>query len=92
MIRLRQFAASALAGAIRTGPLCDEKVTLAWHLAVGPAVAKATTVRLDDAGVLHVMAADRHWYREVRRSTAFIHSRLEAFLGAGVVARISAIP
>lgn len=42
---------AVLAEVIRKGPMCDEKVTLAWRLAVGPQIAKVTTVRLvpDDA-------------------------------------------
>ena len=35
-----------VAEVIRKAPLTEEKVEFAWGLAVGPAVAKATSVRL----------------------------------------------
>lgn len=77
-----------LADVIRKAPLCPEKVTFAWHSAVGPAVARATTVRLDEAGVLHVVASDPQWGREVKRSSRLIMSRLAALLGPGVAKSI----
>jgi predicted nucleic acid-binding Zn ribbon protein len=89
---LNGFAAAAVMRAIRPAPLCDEKVGFAWRVAVGPALAKATTVRLDADGVLHVRAADPHWLPEVRRSAAVIQSRLEAALGADLVKRIKVSP
>ena len=79
-----------LAEVIRKAPLCPEKVEFAWRAAVGSAVDRVTTVRLDDSGVLHVKAADAHWTREVKRSSRLILKRLEGLLGAGVVKKLSA--
>ena len=45
---------AVVAEVIRKAPLTDEKVAFAWRLAVGPAIAKATTVRLAADGTLYV--------------------------------------
>ena len=79
-----------LAEVIRKAPLTPEKVDFAWRHAVGPALERTTSVRLDDHGVLHVTAADAHGAREVRRATPLIIKRLETMLGAGTIQRIKA--
>lgn len=88
MIRVDRLIAAALADVVRKAPLCPEKVDFAWQSAVGPALQRVTTVRLDDHGVLHVSAANAHWEREVKRSSRLIIARLETLLGAGTVKRI----
>jgi predicted nucleic acid-binding Zn ribbon protein len=88
MIRADRLIPAVLADIVRKAPLCAEKVDFAWRAAVGPAVQRVTTVRLDEQGVLHVTAADAHWGREVKRSSRLILSRLETMLGAGTVKRI----
>ena len=55
---------------------------------MGPSVARATRVRLDDAGVLHVMATDAQWAREVKRSSHLILVRLGSLLGPDVAKKI----
>lgn len=77
-----------LAEVVRKAPLCAEKVEFAWRSAVGPALDRVTTVRLDDRGVLHVSAPDAHWAREVKRSSKLIKARLEGMLGPDIVKRI----
>ncbi|HXG88983.1 MAG TPA: DciA family protein [Vicinamibacterales bacterium] len=89
MIRADRVIPVVLAEVISKAPLCDEKVDFAWRASVGAAVVKMTTVKLDDAGVLHVDAADAHWAREVRRSARLILARLEPLLGHGTVKRIT---
>ena len=84
MISVQSLVPAGLAEALRKAPLCDEKVALAWRMAVGPAVNHASTVALKD-GVLTVSVTRPEWQREIRRSSALIRSRLETFLGAGVV-------
>jgi hypothetical protein len=65
--------ASAVPGAItallRGLPLSPGKVEFAWAAAVGPALPRVTTVRLEGQ-VLIVDAASQQWAREVARSTA----------------------
>ncbi len=88
MIRAQHLIPAVVAEVIRKAPLTPEKVSFAWGAAVGPGLQRATSVRLDDEGVLHVTAADRHWAKEVKRSSKLILARLTALLGAGVVKRM----
>ena len=90
MIRADRLIPAVLAEVIRKAPLCPEKVEFAWRAAVGSGMDRVTTVRLDDAGLLHVNAADAHWAREVKRSSRLILKRLEGLLGAGVVKKLKA--
>jgi predicted nucleic acid-binding Zn ribbon protein len=88
VIRADRLIPAVLAEVIRKAPLCPEKVEFAWRAAVGSALDRVTTVRLDDEGVLHVKAADAHWAREVKRSSRLILKRLEGLLGAGVAKKL----
>jgi hypothetical protein len=63
------------------------KVDFAWKAAVGGAMQRVTTVRLE-AGVLIVNAANIHWAREIERARHTILSRLQTLLGRDVVARV----
>ena len=90
MIRAGQVIPAVLAEVIRKAPLTPEKVDFAWKHAVGPALERTTSVRLDEQGVLHVTTADAHWAREVRRSSPLILKRLETMLGASTVQKIKA--
>jgi hypothetical protein len=78
---------AVLAEVIRKAPLCDEIVAFAWRDAVGEALTRVTTVRLDKTGVLHV-AAEGKWGREIRRLSPIILLRLERLLGPGTVKAI----
>ena len=80
---------AVLAEVIRKAPLTDEKVAFAWRLAVGPAVDKATTVRLSSNGTLHVSAESPAWTDAVRKSAGLIRSRLAHFLGEHAVSQIT---
>jgi len=77
----------AIAALLRDAPLSAGKVTFAWSAAVGPALQRATAVRLED-GVLLVDAASREWAREVSRSTYIILRRLQQLLGDQTVTQI----
>jgi hypothetical protein len=90
MIRVDRVIPDVLAEVIRKAPLCPEKVEFAWREAVGPAVARASTVRHDDCGVLHV-TADAAWIAEIRRSSRLILGRLARLLGSGVVTSIATV-
>lgn len=73
---------------IRKAPLTDEKVAFAWRLAVGPALGKATTVRLASDGTLYVTAESQAWNDSIRASVGLIRSRLAHFLGETAIKRI----
>ena len=83
---------SALPGALsellKDTPLSPGKVSFAWRAAVGAALERETSVRLE-AGTLIVDAASAQWAKEVRRSSSMILARLQTLLGAGAVTTIS---
>lgn len=88
MIPIQNFAAGVLAEIVRRQPASKERTAFAWQLAVGPALARATTVELV-GGVLTVRAHDRRWISEIRRASDTILARMQHLLGADAVTRIS---
>lgn len=88
MLPLARMVPAALAQLLRTTPMSDGKVEFAWRTVVGPAVGRATQVRLE-RGVLIVETTSAQWAREVRRSSAMILRRLQDFLGKETVTSIS---
>ena len=74
----------AITELLRTAPLSDGKVTFAWNAAVGPAVERVTSVKLE-RGVLIVETQSAQWQREIERSSAVILRRLQTLLGADTV-------
>jgi predicted nucleic acid-binding Zn ribbon protein len=87
MIPIQQFASGVVAEIIRRQPASKERTGFAWQLAVGPALARVTTVELAD-GVLTVRAHDPRWMREIRRATDTILARMQHLLGQDALARI----
>jgi hypothetical protein len=89
VIRADRVIPAVLAQVLRDAPLCPEKVEFAWRSAVGAAVSRVTTVRLDGNGVLHVTASDAQWGREVARSSRLILSRMTTLLGTGIIKKLA---
>jgi hypothetical protein len=87
MIPLQHFATGVLAEVIRRQPSSPARTAFAWQVAVGPALARATTVELSN-GVLTVRPRDPRWGSEIERATDTILARLQHLLGASAVARI----
>jgi predicted nucleic acid-binding Zn ribbon protein len=85
VIRASQVIPAVVEEVVRKAPLTPEKVAFAWRMAVGPAVGKATSVRLGDNGLLYVTCESASWAAAVKRSTPLIHQRLDALLGAEAV-------
>ena len=85
---LQQSLPTVLADILRRAPLSPEKVVFAWRAAVGPAIARVSTVRLSQEGVIEVQCADDHWRREIRRSVPMITTRLVTLLGADVIRQV----
>jgi len=77
----------ALAEILRAAPLSDGKVSFAWRTAVGPALERATAVKLVQH-VLIVETASPQWSHEIMRSSPLILRRLQNLLGAAVVEKI----
>ena len=84
MIPIQQFSSGVLAEIIRRQPPSRERTAFAWQIAVGPAVARTTTVDLVN-GVLNVRTRNADWEREVSRATATILARMQHLLGARTV-------
>jgi predicted nucleic acid-binding Zn ribbon protein len=84
MESIHQFAPGVLAELIRRQPASPERTRFAWQLAVGPALARATTVDLRD-GVLFVTARDERWRGEIARAQDAILAKLQHLLGADTV-------
>lgn len=51
-------------------------------------MARVSTVRLSQEGVIEVQCADDHWRREIRRSASMIAARLVPLLGAEVIKQV----
>ena len=88
MIAAQHCVTSALQALLRDQPLSKGKVSLAWSAAVGRTIDRVTGVSLGPDGTLKVRADDRHWAREVHRSTALIATRVNRLLGEGIVKHI----
>jgi hypothetical protein len=65
-------------------PPSAAKLTFAWQMAVGPALARVTAVERDGT-TLRVRTSDARWSRELERSQGVILARLASLLGAGAV-------
>ena len=88
MRSIQTFAGGVLADIVRRQPPSPARTSFAWQLAVGPALARVTSVELDGA-TLQVSAADPRWLNEIRRAREVILPKLQHLLGPGAVTRIS---
>jgi hypothetical protein len=84
---LTQALPGALAALLRDVPISIGKVDFAWKAAVGTAVERVTSVRLENR-VLIVEVPDLNWAREIARSTPVILARLQTLLGGDSVSEI----
>jgi hypothetical protein len=84
---LSQALSGALAELLRDVPTCDGKVDVAWKAAVGSAVERVSSVRLDH-GILFVDVPDSNWDREIARSAPVILARMRALLGRDAVSAL----
>ncbi len=76
---------------LRQGEMSQGKLDFAWRTAVGPAIERASSVRLAANGTVEVCAADVAWRRELRHSQPMILRRLQDLLGAEVVRAIRVV-
>ncbi len=91
MIRVHDCTTRVVADILRRQPLSRHKVDFAWRVAVGPGLARATSVTLLADGTLEVQPTTPHWRREVDRCRGLIKTRLDALLGRDVVRVISVL-
>lgn len=73
-----------LAELLRDTPLSQGKVDFAWKAAVGPAMGRGTTARLE-GHVLTIDAPTPAWAHEIRRSSQIIMGRMQTLLGEGII-------
>ena len=87
---IQNLATGVLAEIVRRQPDSRERTTFAWQVAVGPALARTTTVELS-AKVLTVRARDPRWTREVSRAADTILRRMQHLLGPDAIMRLNVI-
>src|SRR3954470_13448062 len=81
MIPVQHFSSNVLAEIVRRQPASKERTTFAWQLAVGPALARVTTVELD-TGFLTVRGTDVRWVLEIERARVAVLQKMQHLLGA----------
>ena len=87
MIPIQNFSSGVLAGIIRRQPASKERTSFAWQLAVGPALARMTTVELK-GDVLEVRGKDLRWVREIERGRPAVLAKMQHLLGPAEVRAI----
>lgn len=87
MLPLQQFTGTVLAEILRRQPASKEKTAFAWRLAVGPALARVSTVETHDRTLI-VRTLDPRWTRELERASGTILLRLQHLLGREAIERI----
>jgi predicted nucleic acid-binding Zn ribbon protein len=87
MLPIHHVIPRAVAELLRGAPLSPGKVDFAWKAAVGAAMQRVTSVRLE-GGVLLVDAQGPQWTREVARSSRVILKRMQALLGDEVIREV----
>ena len=84
MQAFQSFAPAVLAAIIRRHPASKERTEFAWAVAVGPALARVTTIELRNHNII-VCARDVQWARELERARDTILPRLQMLLGRDTV-------
>ena len=84
MQAFQSFAPAVLAEVIRRQPASKARTDFAWAVAVGPALARVTTVELRNNNMI-VCARDAQWARELERARDTILPRLQMLLGRDTV-------
>ncbi len=83
MVPLQKFVKDVLAEAIRRQPPSPARTSFAWQVAVGPTLARVTTVELVKETLI-VCARDPQWAVEITRASALILARMQELLGREV--------
>ena len=91
MVPVQSILSTTLLEIVRRQPASKERNTFAWQIAVGPALARVTTVELS-GGVLSVRAVDRRWALEIERARAAVLEKMQHLLGPAEVKRLKIVP
>lgn len=89
MKSIQTFAGGVLGQILLRQPPSPARTAFAWQLAVGPALARATSVEMDGT-TLRVRSADPRWLEEIERARPVIVVKLQQLLGPDTVTRITA--
>ena len=84
---IQTFAAGVIAQIVRRQPCSPARTAFAWELAVGPSLARVTSVEMEGT-TLRVRSADPRWLREIDRAVPMILPKLQQLLGEGVVTKV----
>jgi len=84
---IQSFSSGVLAEVIRRQPASKARTDFAWQVAVGPALARVTTVTLTE-GTLTVTARDERWLKEIARARKVILQKMQHLLGANAIRKI----
>ncbi len=87
MRSIQTFAGGVLAQVVRRQPASPGRTQFAWQLAVGPALARATSVELEGT-TLAVRSTDPRWLKEIDRAKTTILPKLQQLLGEDQVTKI----
>ncbi len=90
MLPIQHFASGVIAEIVRRQPASKERTAFAWQIAVGPAIARSTTVEVVDR-VLNVTSRDARWGREVSRASETILARMQHLLGAQAITSLKVV-
>jgi predicted nucleic acid-binding Zn ribbon protein len=83
VLSVQHIASSVLGEVIRRQRPSPARTAFAWSVAVGPALARATTVELHNS-VLVVTPKDARWTRELERAADTILTRVQLLVGPEV--------
>lgn len=83
MLPVQHIASGVLGEVIRRQRPSPARTAFAWSVAVGPALARATSIELRN-GVLSVTPKDARWTRELERASETILERLQLLVGPEV--------
>lgn len=84
MQSLGALPARVLPALLARAPMTPEKVAFVWGLAVGSAMARATTATLA-GNVLTARTGNPAWAREIERSRTIVLARVQQLLGPSAV-------
>jgi len=90
MIPVQSILSTTLVEIVRRQPASKERDAFAWQLAVGPALARVTTVQLS-GGVLSVHAVDGRWGHEIERAREAVLQKMQHLLGPDEVKRLKIV-
>ena len=88
MRSIQTFSGGVLADILRRQRPSPGRTQLAWQVAVGPALARVTSVEMEGS-TLTVSAQDPRWLKEITRARPAILAKLQELLGREHITHIA---